>query len=199
MIFFLVYWMNVSGNIEELKFLLTKADMYTLRKQKHLPRAKYSLELPHKHNLCTSLKCFKPVNSDYAEISFLEWKGVIAHCSWTPTQKKSLRYFRWALFPGLLERHVLWLFWLPVGQWLLSFICEFPCLSIALKWWWWCLCASSCPLLSLHPCSFALFTHSFGFHAELCRPVILTCTPVVQLSLLMFGSEVLLDHCACLS
>lgn len=29
---FLVYWINISGNIEELKFLLTKADIYTLRK-----------------------------------------------------------------------------------------------------------------------------------------------------------------------
>lgn len=65
--------------------VLIKADMYTLRTQKHLPRAKYSLELPHKCNSCTNLTCFKPVNSKYAEISFLEWKEVIAHCACSHT------------------------------------------------------------------------------------------------------------------
>lgn len=39
-----------------------------------------------------------------------------------------------------------------------------------------------------------LFTHNFGFHAELCKLIILTSTSLVQLSLLMFRSKGLLDH-----
>lgn len=49
---------------------------------------------------------------------------------------------------------------------------------------------SSLPTLIL----LGLFTHNFGFHAELCKLIILTPTSLVQLSLLMFRSKDLLDH-----
>lgn len=39
-----------------------------------------------------------------------------------------------------------------------------------------------------------LFTHNFGFHAELCKLIILTSTSLAQLSLLMCRSKDQLDH-----
>lgn len=82
--------------------------------------------------------------------------------------KTSHRSFPHTLFPGVLS----WGsdnrccdFPLPSCWWPLSFVCEIPWVSVALKWW--CYLASLLgPLLSPHPFPLGLFTHSVGYHLQ---------------------------------